>query len=132
MDAMTVSEAAEQAGTTADTIRYYERIGVIPEAPRSNSGYRLYRSEDVERLRFIKRAQRFGLRLDDIRGLVEIRDRGLCPCGHARDLLIDRLDELEEEITDLRRLRQDIVGLLDAEMTRPGAWPCGPEDPEVS
>lgn len=131
MDAMTVSEAAEQAGTTADTIRYYERIGVIPEAPRSNSGYRLYRSEDVERLRFIKRAQRFGLRLDDIRGLVEIRDRGLCPCGHARDLLIDRLDELEQEITDLRRLRQDIVGLLDAEVTRPGAWPCGPEEPEV-
>ncbi len=132
MEAMTVSQAAVRAGTTADTVRYYERIGLIPEADRSSSGYRLYESEDVDRLRFIKRAQRFGLRLDDIRELVEIRDRGLCPCGHARQLLADRVEELDEEIAELYRLREDVASLLEAEETAPGAWPCGPEDPQLS
>lgn len=132
MDGMTVSEAAERAGTTADTVRYYESIGLIPEARRSSSGYRLYDAEDVDRLRFIKRAQRFGLRLDDIGELVEIRDRGLCPCGHARDLLVARVDELAGEIAGLRRLRRDIRGLLDAGTTQSGAWPCGPDAPEVA
>lgn len=129
MQGMTVSEVAEQADTTADTVRYYERIELIPEADRSDSGYRLYGSEDVDRLRFIKRAQRFGLRLEDIKELVGIRDRGLCPCGHARELLADRLSELDEQITQLRRLRADVSALLEADDTGPGMWPCGTEDP---
>ena len=63
MSQLTVSKLAEEAGTSPDTVRYYERIGLLPETERSASGYRLYGDEAVERLRFIKRAQRFGLRL---------------------------------------------------------------------
>lgn len=123
MDAMTVSQLAERVGTSADTVRYYERIGVLPEAERSPGGYRLFDEDDVDRLRFVKRAQRFGLRLDDIRELLGIRERGLCPCGHARELLETELREVEKQVAALGRLADEIRSLLDAGTTSDG-WPC--------
>lgn len=126
MDEMTVSELARRAGTSADTIRYYERIGVLPEAERSPAGYRLFDETDVDRVAFVKRAQRFGLQLDEIRELTDIRERGLCPCGHANDLLIVRLDELEQQLRSLTALRDDIRSLLaDDRDGDEGCWPCG-------
>ena len=67
----------------------------MPEIERSASGYRLYGDGAVERLRFIKRTQRFGLRLEAIGQLLDVRQRGLCPCGHTRRLLEDRVAELD-------------------------------------
>ena len=113
MSQLTVSKLAEQVGTSADTVRYYERIGLLPEAERSASGYRLYGDEAVERLRFIKRAQRFGLRLEAIGELLDVRRRGLCPCGHTRKLLEDRVAELDEELSSLARLRADIATMIE-------------------
>jgi DNA-binding transcriptional MerR regulator len=113
MSRLTVSKLAEQAGTSADTVRYYERIGLLAEAERSASGYRLYGDEDIERLRFIKRAQRFGLRLEAIGELLEISRMGLCPCGHTRKLLEDRVTELDDEMSSLARLRTDIVSMIE-------------------
>jgi len=113
MSQLTVSKLAEQVGTSADTVRYYERIGLLPEAERSASGYRLYGHEAVERLRFIKRAQRFGLRLEAIGELLDVRRRGLCPCGHTRTLLQDRVAELDEELSSLARLRDDIATMIE-------------------
>lgn len=112
MPRITVSQLAKQVGTSADTVRYYERIGLLPEPERSPAGYRLYEPEAAERLRFIKHAQRFGLRLDAINELLEIREQGLCPCGHTRALLEARLTELDAELESLRRLRGDIAGML--------------------
>jgi DNA-binding transcriptional MerR regulator len=126
MSQLTVSKLAEEAGTSADTVRYYERIGLLPEAERSASGYRLYDDEAVERLRFIKRAQRFGLRLEAIAELLDVRRRGLCPCGHTRRLLEDRVAELNEELASLTRLRDDVAGMID-ELPEPpsgGDWQC--------
>lgn len=77
---LTVSKVAEQAGTSTDTLRYYERIGLLPAPQQSASGYRLYDGEALERLLFIKRSQSFGLSLDEIRELLEITERG---CVHA-------------------------------------------------
>lgn len=122
MSPLTVSKLAEEAGTSADTVRYYERIGLLPEAERSPSGYRLYDVEAVERLRFIKRAQRFGLRLDAIAELLDVRQRGLCPCGHTRRLLEGRVAELDDELASLARLRDDIARMLDEPAG--GGWPC--------
>jgi DNA-binding transcriptional MerR regulator len=124
MDAMTVSQLAERTGTTPDTVRYYERIGVLPAADRSPGGYRLFDQDDVDRVRFVKRAQRFGLQLDEIRELLEIRERGLCPCGHARELLTARRDAVAERIGALERLRSEIDELLAAGVAADG-WPCG-------
>lgn len=126
---MTVSELAQRAGTTADTIRYYERIGLLPEAERSPAGYRLFTEEDTRRVAFVKRAQRFGLQLDEIRQLLDIRERGLCPCGHARDLLTDKLTAIDEQLEALARLRDDIRTIIDDGEVAGGqdCWPCGPQ-----
>jgi DNA-binding transcriptional MerR regulator len=130
MSQLTVSKLAEQAGTSADTVRYYERIGLLPETERSASGYRLYGDEAVDRLRFIKRAQRYGLRLEAIAELLDVRQRGLCPCGHTRRLLEVRVAELDEEMSSLARLREDVARMIDElpESGRgTGDWHCTSE-----
>ncbi|MFP5319106.1 MAG: heavy metal-responsive transcriptional regulator [Acidimicrobiia bacterium] len=128
MSQLTVSKLAEGAGVSADSVRYYERIGLLPEPDRSPSGYRLYDEEALDRLRFIKRAQRFGLRLEEIGELLDIRERGLCPCGHTRDLLVRRVAQLDEEIAAMGRLREDVQQMLD-ELPEPAAktWRCSSE-----
>lgn len=127
MTNMTVSELGRRTGTTPDTIRYYERIGLLPDVARSPAGYRLFSDTDVERLAFIRRAQRFGLQLDQIAELLGVRDRGLCPCGHARELLTGKLDDLDAQLESLSRLRADIEELLENQSATglKEAWPCG-------
>lgn len=119
-----MSKLAEQVGTSADTVRYYERIGLLPEPDRSPSGYRLYGDDAVERVRFIKRAQRFGLRLEDIGELMQIRERGLCPCGHTRQLLERRAAQLDEELTTIAALRDDIRRMLAEAPAGDDGWRC--------
>lgn len=124
---MTVSALADAVGITGDAVRYYERIGLLPEPERSPAGYRLYDDGAVERLRFVKRAQRFGLKLDEIGELIDILERGMCPCGHTRELLQRRLVTLDEEMAALSALRHDIEGMLD-DLPPAGetGWTCGP------
>lgn len=132
MSQLTVSRVAEQGGVSPDTVRYYEKIGLMPETERSASGYRLYGDGAVERLRFIKRAQRFGLRLEAIGELLDVRQRGLCPCGHTRRLLEDRVAELDEEMSSLARLRDDICQMIGepAGHTEPGLAMLRRPDPD--
>jgi len=113
MSTLTVSKLADRAGTSSDTVRYYERIGLLPEPDRSASGYRMYGDDAVERVQFIKYAQRFGLRLEEIGELLQIRERGLCPCGHTRRLLERRLAELDDDMAAMARLRHDIAQMLE-------------------
>lgn len=123
---LTVSKLAGEVGTSSDTLRYYERIGLLPEPSRSPAGYRLYGAEAVERVRFIKRAQRFGLRLEEIGELLAIRERGLCPCGRTRRMLEEKVSGLTVEMAALQRLRDDIQEMLDEHL--PAAedeeWRC--------
>lgn len=111
--ALTVSHIAHQAGLSSDAVRYYERIGLLPPAARSNAGYRLYDQAAVARLWFIKGAQRVGLRLREIRELLEIIDRGQCPCGHTEALLKGRLADVDAELARLGALRTEMARLLD-------------------
>lgn len=112
MGAFTVSKLARQSGTSPDTLRYYERIGLIPPAERSQSGYRIYDQAAVDRIRFIKGAQHLGLRLEEIGELLAIRESGLCPCGRTRQLLEDRLTLLEAELAELAHLKGQINQML--------------------
>ena len=121
---LTVSKLADQVGVSADTVRYYERIGLLPEPGRSASGYRLYGDDAVQRLRLIKHAQRFGLRLDEVGELLQIQERGLCPCGHTRQLLERRVGELDEQIAALTSLRQDIGRILEDPSATEREWQC--------
>jgi len=101
-----IGAVATQAGVPIKTIRYYEDVGLLPKATRTASGYRLYSSDTVDRLLFIKKAQSLGLRLEDIKEILELADRGRCPCGHVQRLLKARLEELQEKMAAMRMLEQ--------------------------
>jgi DNA-binding transcriptional MerR regulator len=110
---LTISVLADRVGLSADAVRYYERLGLLPTPKRSAVGYRLYDQEVVERLRFVKGAQRLGLRLREIRELLEVVDRGRCPCGHTQTLLAQRLAEVDAELVRLTALRAELARLLN-------------------
>jgi DNA-binding transcriptional MerR regulator len=110
---ITVAVLARLAGSTPDTVRYYEKVGLLPAPERSPAGYRHYRSEAVDRLRFIQGAQRLGLHLREIAELLGVRDSGVCPCGEASVLLRQRMQEIDEQIADLSRLRATLARMVD-------------------
>jgi DNA-binding transcriptional MerR regulator len=86
---------------SARAVRYSERLGLLPAAPRSPAGHRRYDQGAVERLRLVKGAQRAGLRLREIAGLRQVLDRGQRPCGHTETLLRERLAEVDAELARL-------------------------------
>jgi len=100
---------AKQAGVPIKTIRYYEEVGLLPKATRTASGYRLYSPDAVDRLQFIKKAQSLGLRLADIKEILELADRGRCPCGHVQEILRSRLKDLRRKIDDLRLIERRVA-----------------------
>ena len=108
-----ISAIAKSASVPVKTIRYYEDIGLLPKPKRTSSGYRVYDENAVDRLVFIKKAQSLGLRLEDVKEILELADRGRCPCGHVQRVLKARLGELRAKIVDLktveRRLSQATV-----------------------
>lgn len=127
--AMTVSTLGKEVGLSADTIRYYEKAELLPAPERTEVGYRVYGEETADRLRFIKGAQQLGLRLREIRELLEVLDRGLCPCGHTEALLRQRISEIESEIAQLRDLKRQLARFLEqfpAEQCD-GGWSCEAE-----
>ncbi|WP_026533865.1 heavy metal-responsive transcriptional regulator [Arthrobacter sp. H14] len=111
---MRIGELAAAAGTTTKTLRFYESAGLIPPPARMASGYRDYPEDMVSRLSFIRRGQRAGLTLAQIREILHLRDDGQPPCEHVETLLADRLAELDQQISDLRQLRETVAGLHEA------------------
>ena len=108
---MRIGELAERAGTSVKTIRYYDRIGVLRPSERSNSGYRLYEEDALERFRFVRAAQAVGLRLGEIRQIIALRDRGEAPCDFVADLIRRRASELDARIVELVALRDELRSL---------------------
>lgn len=131
MAELTISKLAERVGMTPDALRYYERAGLLPKPERAASGYRVYDDDIADRLRFIKGAQRLGLRLREISELLDVLDRGLCPCGHTEALLRQRVHEIDEEIVRLRDLKRQLGRLVErfpADACEGEAgWPCQEE-----
>lgn len=105
-----IGELAERADTSTDTIRYYERMGLLKPPERTASGYRLYGDEDVGRLQFIRRAKRLGFSLRDIRGLVETAEEG--QCGPLRrqvvDLIALKIVECETQLAELAAFKSTL------------------------
>jgi DNA-binding transcriptional MerR regulator len=130
-----VAQLAAAVGLTADTIRYYEKAGLLAEPTRTPSGYRLYDTSAIERLQFVQGAQRLGLRLRDIADLLAVRDTGTCPCEPAEQLLRRRLDDLDTELARLTSLRTQLAAMLEALPTEEcppmptGTW-CPPASGE--
>lgn len=114
---MRIGELAAATGTTTKSLRFYEQAGLLPPPARTAAGYRDYTPASVARLQFIRRGQRAGLTLVQIRDILEIRDAGQAPCGHVAQVLGDRLAELDRQVADLLELRATVAHLHLAAMS---------------
>jgi len=128
---LTVGQLAARADVRTDTIRYYEREGLLPPPQRTEGEHRRYGPADLDRLLFIRGSQRLGLRLTEIRELLAVRDTGTCPCEPAEALLRRRVAEIGTEIERLTALRTELLATLagipgpNCPDPVPGTW-CPP------
>jgi MerR family transcriptional regulator, copper efflux regulator len=110
---LTIGKLATAADVGVDTVRYYERIGLMPSPARSMGGYRLYGRDDLERLRFIRSAQQLGFSLSEIERLLTwIAEDGDRAC--VRQLASQRLTEIDRQLADLKAHRDTLTNLIDA------------------
>lgn len=103
-----IGAVASRSGLTVDTVRFYEKQGLVAKPPRSMGGFRLYTESAIERLSFISRAQALGFSLADIRELLLLRDAGGQACWHVHDLLQQKLTAVQTKISELRKLERQL------------------------
>ena len=126
MSTLRIGAVASQTGFSRDAIRYYERLGLLGQPPRTDAGYRVYGEQSLKRLRVIRNARRFGFSLAEIRAFMKVRDAGGAPCAEVRRAAERRLAEVDDELRHLERLRAAMQRALrqwDATLsaTPPGA-----------
>ena len=107
-DTLGAKAVARATGVSTDTLRHYERKGLLPRVHRTASGHRRYSSATVERVLLIQRALVVGFSLDDLGRVLSVRDRGGAPCQKVRALVGERLVALERDIADLVTLRDEL------------------------
>ena len=105
-------ELATAAGVSTDTLRHYERKGVLPRAPRSENGYRRYPASAHERVRLIRSALAIGFTLDELARIFAERDRGGTPCQEVYGLAVGKLADLDEQISSLIELRKRLRSVV--------------------
>ena len=101
-----IGQVAERAGVSADTIRYYERLGLLPKPQRSPSRYREYPEQILNRIALIRNAMRFGFSLIEIRGFLRVRETGGKPCHQVRQAAQTLLDRVDQQILELTATRE--------------------------
>lgn len=110
MSELTIGGLADAAGVNVETIRYYQRRGLMPEPDKPAYGYRRYNATTVKRVRFIKRAQALGFTLEEIRGLLELDEAHAC--AETRELAAHKLEAIEAKLADLTAMRKALAALL--------------------
>ena len=110
---LTIGKVAERAQVSADSIRFYEREGLIRPARKSESGYRLYTEEAIRRIEFIKQAQECGFSLADIRELLELRSTDSACCDDIYRVSVEKKLQLEHKIKTLNAMSQALTRLID-------------------
>lgn len=108
---MTIGQLADNVGVNVDTIRYYERIGVLDAPPRTPSGYRQYSHEAGDRLQFIKRTQRLGFTLAEIQELLALHFNQLPHCDDVHDRILGKVEEVDQKIEELTQMRSSLMDL---------------------
>jgi len=111
MNTFTIGALAKSCEVKTDTIRYYEKMNLLRAISRTESGYRQYDSESVRRLRFIRKAQDLGFKLDEIQQLLSLSMDESADCGDIRDKAKNKLAEIENKISDLNRMKTGLVEL---------------------
>ncbi|CAM3594419.1 Hg(II)-responsive transcriptional regulator [Brevibacillus invocatus] len=108
-----VGEIAEKCNVNKETIRYYERLGLIPEPDRTEKGYRMYSQQTVDRLNFIKRMQELGFTLHEIDKLLGVVDRDEVKCRDMYDFTVLKIDDIQRKIEDLKRIEKMLMDLKE-------------------
>ena len=112
-DTAFIGRVAKSAGVSVQAVRFYERLGLLPAAQRTPSGYRVYGPESIERVLFVKQAQELGFSLDEIREILRLRYEGRSPCECVSKLLQQKLEKIEHQIRQLVRFRHDLRKTLE-------------------
>lgn len=107
-----IGEVTKLIGITADTLRYYEKFGLLPNIARNASGIRQYDDKDISRLKFIKRAQSMNFSLNEIKKLLSMRENPQQAKSSVRQLTTDKLKQLEVQITELTKLKNELTLIL--------------------
>ena len=109
-----IGKAAELAGVNKETIRYYERRGLIPEPDRRRSGYRILTRRHINQIKFIKRAQELGFTLSEIKELLELRMNEDTTCSEIKKEAQEKYQDVVEKIEDLKQIKATLIGLIDS------------------
>jgi len=120
-----IGEAARRAGVSPDLVRYYERVGVLPRAPRTAGGFRYYSDETVARLLFVRNAIRFGFTSKELAGFFKARESGRPPCHSVRAAGQRLLKEMDEQLARLLEARTAMAETLDSWDARLERTPAG-------
>src|SRR5438552_13847351 len=113
MDRLTIGEVAKHAHVRIETLRYYERMGLVAPPPRNGANYRLYPEETVRRVQFIKRAQELGFSPREITELLALRATPETPCADIRTRALDKITAIEEKIRVLHAMKNALVQLVE-------------------
>lgn len=113
MDSLSPSALAREAGVNQQTVRYYERRGLIPPPPRTGSGYREFPPDTIRRVRFIKQAQALGFTLREIQGLLDLRVRPGVGCKDIRQRAREKIVDINEKIAALQRMEEALTTLAN-------------------
>ncbi len=113
MKTLKTGELAKQAGVNVETLRFYEREGLLPEPPRRASGYREYPPDTVQRIRFIQRAKELGFTLREIKGLLELRVDPETTCAEVKEHAAEKIADVKQKISDLKRIERALNKLMN-------------------
>jgi Hg(II)-responsive transcriptional regulator len=113
MEQLKVGEIAKKIGVNVETLRFYEKIKIMPQPKRMESRYRIYDELDLKRLLFIKRAKELGFTLKEIKELLNIKIESTATCGDVKHLAEHKLTDIEERIKDLKSIKNVIVKLVN-------------------
>ena len=111
-EALLIGKVQKLSGVPVRTIRYYESLGLIKSAGRTEGGFRQFYEDILTRLSFIKRAQSLGLSLQEIGNILKVYDSGKAPCNEIQQKLEDKISEIEKQIEDLRKLQSNLMVVL--------------------
>lgn len=109
---LSIGELSRRAGVNVETIRYYERIGLLAPPPRTDGGHRLYPDKQHKRLAFIRRSRELGFSLDEIRNLLGLVEGGFT-CGQVQEAALTHLGNIRRKIADLRRMERSLAETAD-------------------
>ncbi|WP_267349838.1 helix-turn-helix domain-containing protein [Sphingomonas sp. GM_Shp_2] len=114
MNALTIGKLAAATGTKVETVRYYERAGLIAAPARTGGNYRSYRPEDLERLRFIRRTRDLGFSLEEVRALLDMAEQRDRDCSTIDEIAARHLVEIDRKISDLTALRRELAAVISS------------------